>query len=243
MLATLHAAWALLSKPMLLTNSALMLASALLFRWSLPQLPGRIPLRLDLWGRPTQPGNPEGLWLMGAIMLAALSLPTWAALAASSGLLDPSRRREHRPLLVANRRNIVRVVESLVLGTNLAIASGWVTLSLGPLPGQRTVPLTALPSVSLLAMLLAMGVPALVVLPKHIRLHRRIQAMTGSARPAPRRNDPTPVSPRTSTPAQWLPPRLFPRPVDQRPHRVPMWLALLVLPSLALWLGLRFYLY
>lgn len=235
-----------MSKPILLANSALMLASALLFRWSLPLLPVQIPLQVDLWGRPTHAGRPDGLWLMGAIMLAALSLPAWAALAASSGLLDPSRRPEHRPLLVANRRNIVRVVESLVLSTNLAIASGWITLSLTQLPKPHGLTFTATPSVSLLVMLLAITVPALTVFPKHLRLHRRIQAVTHTAHLGPQRSDPSPTPTRATTPAQWLPPRLFPRPVaqrDPRSHRVPMWLALLVLPSLALWLGLRFYLY
>ena len=237
MFPTLHAAWALMSKPMLVANTALMLASASLFHWILPRLPGEIPLRIDLYGHSAGAGDPHELWLMGAVMVAALVLPAAAALAASSGLLDPSRKREHRPLLVANRRHIVRLVESLVLGVNLTIASGWLALSAGQLPSRR-LPLSNLPSVSLLVILMAMLVPAALVLPKHLRLHRHMRALSDHYRQL-RHSEPDGEG-RRSTPAQWLPPRLITLQTDARPYRVPLWVAVLLLSPLVLWIGLMF---
>lgn len=234
-----QSAWALLSKPMLFANGALILASAGVFRWVLPKLPARITLQVDLYGQRSRPGSPDELWIMGAIMAISLSLPLVAALTASAGALDPIRHPDHKALLCAHRRQTVRIVEGLVLGINLVIGSAWLGLSVGQLPEYAWPGHSVLPvALGLMAALLLL--PLIVLLPQHVRLTRSLQRVVGATHDRAPELDPpgsgsTPPPPRAHWPAPAATGPGYTSGEHQR--RTPLWLVLILLPSLVLLLS------
>lgn len=129
---------AFVSLPLQLAHVALLLLSTAGFALVKSALPELVPLHFDVAGRPDRWGSPDELWGLLGIMLFDYAL-LWIIVrgTAAERWALPSENPEAYARASRRRRELlVRLVETLMLAVNGAVAVAWLGIAVGSLPGN-----------------------------------------------------------------------------------------------------------
>jgi len=167
------------SAPLQVANLVLLVATAAAFLWLLSHMPDRVPLHFDLRGHANRYGSPTGLWGLGFIQVFDTLLMWGVAwgMSRERWALPPEHAERYAALQRERRALMVRLIEWLIIGTNLSISIMWLAIAVAVraarMPGLGL-------ALSLLVAAGAMFLPLVVYLRPLMRVQDEIRALAGS---------------------------------------------------------------
>ena len=126
------------SAPLQVLNLVLLLATAAAFVWLLARMPSSVPLHFDVQGHVNRYGNPRELWGLGFIQ-AFDTLLMWGVawgMSRERWALPPEHADRYAALSRERRALIVRMVEWIIVGTNLSVSITWLSIAVRSRRGQ-----------------------------------------------------------------------------------------------------------
>lgn len=167
------------SAPLQVANLVVLLATAAAFVWLLARMPDRVPLHFDLQGHANRYGSPRELWGLFSIQVFD-TLLVWVVawgMSRERWALPPDNAERYAALSRERRALIVRMIEWIIVGTNLSISITWLSIAAaaraGRMPGAGLV-------VSLVVAGVAMFLPLVAYLRPLLRVQDGIRELAGS---------------------------------------------------------------
>jgi uncharacterized membrane protein len=157
------------------------LVTTWIFVWKSSHLPSKIPMHWNIKGQVDRMASPRELWMFLGIMLfnwLMVWLIAWGISKERWAL--PTEQTEHyRQLQQARRTNIVRLIDGVMLGTNLGLGLLWVSMVFGATSEQAGVTFRWT-IVSVVITMLAVIVPLVVFIPKLMKVQDEMRSISKS---------------------------------------------------------------
>ncbi len=167
------------SAPLQVLNLVLLLVTAVAFAWLLTRMPDSVPLHFDPQGHANRYGSPRELWGLGFIQMFDTLLMWGVAwgMSRERWALPPDNAERYAELQRERRGLMVRLLELIIIGTNLSVSITWLSIAVAARAGR-------MPGVGLLVALLVAGVamflPLVVYLRPLMRVQDEIRELAGS---------------------------------------------------------------